>query len=78
MDQRRCDSKKQQRTSEGKSPYVEASAEAANFFAKGDLQAWGKLSAFHERFVPEAWKHPLADEADSLDGRRSRRFRRRA
>ena len=76
MDRRRSDSK--QRTSEGMSPYVEAHDEAVDFYAKRDLHAWGKLLAFHERFVLRAWKDPLPDRTDRIDSRRNRRFPRRA
>lgn len=43
--------------------YVEAYDEAVDVYFECDLHAWGKLMAFHERFLLRAWEKPMPDWA---------------
>lgn len=78
MDRRLSNSKRQLLLSAATSPSVEAYDETVDFDFKRDLEAWGKLSTLHKRFLLQAWEDPLPDKTDRIDSRRNRRFRRRA
>ena len=74
MTRRASDRKEQPRASSGTHPRVEAYDEAENLHLGRDQQAWGKLSAFHERFVLMPWNNPLAERSEDIDSGRGRQF----
>jgi hypothetical protein len=62
MDRHSSDSKKHSPQSVETSMYLEAYCHAVDLYFERDLQAWGRMLAFQERFVLEAWTHPMPAE----------------
>lgn len=70
MDPFRSDSKTHLFRFAGTNSYVDAYDEAVDLYFERDLQAWGKLLAFRERFLVRAWEKPLPDRLGRIDGGR--------
>lgn len=68
MDVRTSNLKGQMLPSKAGCQYLEAYDEAVNVYFKRDLQAWGKLKAFHERFLVRAWEVAQPDEMAGIGG----------
>jgi hypothetical protein len=77
MSRRASDDKKQPLPSSWSLPHPEAYDEAENLHLRRDQQAWGKLSAFHERFVLLPWDNPPAERIEDIDSGRGRQFPKR-
>jgi hypothetical protein len=77
MSRRASDHKKQPLPSSWTLPHLEANGEAENLRLGRDQQAWGKLSAFHERFVLMPWDNPPAESIEDIDSGRGGRFPKR-
>jgi hypothetical protein len=77
MSRRASDRKKQPLPSSCALAHIEAHNEAENLHLGCDQQAWGKLSAFHERFVLLPWDNPRAESIEDIDSDRGRQFPKR-
>jgi hypothetical protein len=77
MSRRAFDDKKKPLPSSWTLSHLGACDEAENLHLGRDQQAWGKLSAFHERFVLLPWENPPAESIEDIDSGRRRRFPKR-
>jgi hypothetical protein len=77
MNRRAPDHKKQPLPSASRLPHLEAHDEAENFDLGHDRQAWGKLAAFHERFVLLPWDNPASERDEDIDNGHGRQFPKR-
>ena len=77
MSRRASDHKKQPLPSSWTLPHLEAYDKAENLHRGRDQQAWGKLSAFRERFVLLPWDNPPAERIEDIASGHGRQFPKR-
>jgi len=77
MSRRASDHKGQPLPSSRTVPHLEGYDETENLHLGRDQQAWGKLSAFHERFVLLPWDNPLAEGIEDTNSGRGRQLPKR-